>query len=66
MTGFDGLPFTRLMKPKLTTIDQPCYDMGYRGASILIDMLNGENVDEDMELILDMELLIRDSVKKIN
>ena len=47
--GFDepapdtyGLSFGSLLKPQLTVVAQPGYEMGQRAASILLEMLSGE------------------------
>jgi LacI family transcriptional regulator len=45
-TGTEGLSFGKLIKPELTVIAQPGYQIGQRAAGMLLEMLAGpENVD---------------------
>jgi DNA-binding LacI/PurR family transcriptional regulator len=61
IVGFDDLPFVSLLTPSLTTVRQLANDMGYRAATILFDMLNGE-LEPPSEEMFPVEVQIRDSV----
>ncbi|MFC7659099.1 substrate-binding domain-containing protein [Pseudonocardia benzenivorans] len=39
VVGFDDLPVSALLTPRLTTVRQPAHDMGFRAASALFDLL---------------------------
>jgi DNA-binding LacI/PurR family transcriptional regulator len=41
VTGFDGQPFTKIMSPKLTTMKQNAYELGYEAAKMLHGILKG-------------------------
>jgi len=60
--GFDDTPLAKVVWPALTTIRQPIYKMGFQAAKLLV-----KRRDEKVEIgqILDFEIMIRDSVKKI-
>lgn len=64
VVGFDDIMVSRLLKPKLTTVHQPNYEMGRTSAEILIDTLEGVSRGTTT-VILDTKLQIRDSVKVI-
>lgn len=40
--GFDGIPISRLVNPRLTTMELPLYEMGETIANILMKMINGQ------------------------
>jgi LacI family transcriptional regulator len=61
--GFDDIFLSRLIKPKLTTIHQPIYEMGVASVNFLIDHIEG-NCKCD-KIIFETELIRRDSVKKL-
>lgn len=60
IVGFDDLDQTTMIFPELTTIRQPCVEMGVRAAEILIDQLENKNT-EPMHVILPTTLVIRQS-----
>ncbi|WMM72340.1 LacI family DNA-binding transcriptional regulator [Rhodococcus pyridinivorans] len=39
IVGFDDLPLSSLLTPRLTTVRQPARDMGYRAATVLFDLI---------------------------
>ncbi|HLG77758.1 MAG TPA: LacI family DNA-binding transcriptional regulator [Ktedonobacteraceae bacterium] len=60
IVGFDDLDQTTMIFPELTTIRQPCVQMGVRAAEILIDQLENDNTEPVHEL-LPTTLVIRQS-----
>ena len=64
IVGFDGLEMAKYFHPAITTIKQPRYQMGAKGMEMLIRLIKHETVELD-ELILDFELVIRDSCRSI-
>lgn len=42
VVGFDDLPISVLLTPRLTSVRQPAHDMGYRAAKVLFDLLDGK------------------------
>ncbi|WP_373470907.1 LacI family DNA-binding transcriptional regulator [Carnobacterium alterfunditum] len=61
--GYDDMPFSRMMYPGLSTIAQPAYEIGYKGAELLCDILEKGFV-EDGRIQLPVTLKIRESVRK--
>lgn len=56
--GFDDLEFSELLHPALTTVSQPKYQMGAKGANLLIKRLRGAT-DPPQHLVLPTELTLR-------
>jgi LacI family transcriptional regulator len=61
LAGFDDLPAALLFDPFLTVVSQPAYEMGRRGAEMLLARLRGEGPAEPQNLILPTELIVRRS-----
>jgi len=60
---FDDLPFARSFHPRLTAVAQPGNEMGYRGANLLMDRVEGKLSGEPVTIRLAPELKIRESSK---
>jgi LacI family transcriptional regulator len=59
---FDDLPFSEVFRPHLTSLAQPAYQMGYEGAQLLIQRLQGKIKSRKRVTIrLIPELKIRES-----
>jgi len=62
---FDDLPLAELLRPQLTSVAQPAYIMGYRGAELLIQRLAAKTakkgVGGPIAVRLPTELKIRES-----
>jgi LacI family transcriptional regulator len=61
--GFDNIMESRYMK--LTTVDQFIYKMGYVATQMLIKLINGEEL-EDQIYKMQTQLVIRESCQKFN
>lgn len=60
IVGFDDLPQTTMIYPELTTIRQPCVELGVRATELLIKRLENEHCEPE-HIILPTELIIRQS-----
>ena len=58
LVGFDDINEVRLRKPSLTTIKQPLFEMGYRAATGIINLIDGQVIQSQK---LETELIIRES-----
>ena len=63
-TGFDDDAMSRLVRPKLTTIRQDIREKGRVAVDCLEKLIKGENLEEK-NYTLPVEMVFRDSVKKI-
>ena len=43
VTGFDDVDYTTMFHPHLTTVYQPCYDMGRQSVSIVLGIINEQD-----------------------
>ena len=63
-TGFDDVLISRIIRPALTTVHQDPIRRGELAVDTLIKMIQGEEIP-DWDVKLPVELVIRDSVKRI-
>lgn len=65
VVGFYDTKLSSLFRPKLTTVKQPIYDMGAVAIRLLIKLIKGEEIQDNM-VYLPHSLVIRDSCRKID
>jgi len=63
IVGYDDISIASYCSPKLTTIHQDRYEMGYRAAQLLVDMLEGRAINREIELL--NELIVRQSTARL-
>lgn len=63
--GFDDMDVSAYIEPALTTVRVPAYKMGSMAAELLISKLK-ERKEGRQHLILDTDLVIRDSCKRLS
>lgn len=61
LVGFSDNPNATLVRPALTTVSQPAYEIGKTAASILLDILHGRSGKKGMTIMLETSLVIRES-----
>lgn len=64
VVGFDNIQMSKLIEPKLTTVDKPMHKMGVVGTRLLFDIIDRKNSDESMkmpEIMLQCKLKVRKS-----
>jgi LacI family transcriptional regulator len=64
LAGFDDLPEPLILDPFLTVVAQPAYEMGRRGAELLLERLIQGAPDQAREIVLPTELVIRRSTAR--
>ena len=62
VVGFDDIDLAEITDPSLTTVFQPGYQMGARGATLLIKRLRGSGDEPPQNIVLPTELKVRHSV----
>lgn len=60
VVGYDDRPIASIIRPHLTTVTLPCYQMGREAARLLLSQIEGE-IDFAEELVLQGQLIVRDS-----
>ncbi|MBW7456566.1 LacI family DNA-binding transcriptional regulator [Paenibacillus sepulcri] len=63
IVGFDNIDIAAYHTPAITTVNQHKYETGYQAAQLLVDLLEGRNVNR--YIVLNTELVKRDSVRTI-
>lgn len=62
--GYDGIPFSEMSYPMLTTIKQPIYEIGNIGAEKMLDVLQETESVEEKEIVLPVSLSFGESLRK--
>lgn len=65
LAAFDDLPAALVLDPFLTVAAQPAYDMGHKGAELLIDRLEDKGPPAIQHVVLPTELIVRRSTAPI-
>lgn len=60
VVGFDNLKMATIFSPRMTTIDQPKYEIGQRATNMLLTLMKGGSL-EKKKIVLKDELIIRES-----
>lgn len=60
VTGFDGIPLSRIVRPPLTTVRQPIRQLGEQAVELLVQRL-GDSGSEPVSLMLPVSLIRRAS-----
>ena len=60
IVGFDDVQYANLLPVPLTTIHQPCHDLGVAAAAAMLERLSSPNMPA-REILLDCRLVVRDS-----
>ena len=61
LVGFSDNPNSVLVRPALTTVNQPAYDIGKTAAALLLDILEGRATKNGATITLETRLVIRGS-----
>ena len=63
--GFDNVDLSRMIHPYLSTVSQPCYELGRDSMNLLHRRINGVQIDSS-HLVLPHELIVRESSSVCN
>lgn len=61
VVGFDNIQMSKMIEPKLTTVDKPMHKMGVVGARLLFDIIDEENSESREEM--NSEIMLRCKLK---
>ncbi len=62
--GFDDIPWAQYSDPPLTTVRLPARELASRACLLLLDLMRGSD-PVDKNLVLDTELVVRKSCRKL-
>jgi len=66
VVGFDDIQSAAYCTPSLTTVRQPLFEMGQRGAQILLDRIANRETVYPAEIVVEPELVVRESTGPTN
>ena len=61
--GYDNVPISELLVPRLTAIAQSFKEMGRKAVNVLVDMIEGKTEKKEVRYTFDPTLIERDTVK---
>ena len=61
VTGFDDVDYTTMFHPFLTTVAQPCYEMGRESVAMVLELIRSETTDTPQRCFLPHQLVERES-----
>ncbi len=64
--GYDNVPISEFLVPRLTAIAQPFKEMGRKAVNVLVDMIEGKADENEVQFTFAPELIERDTVRKLN
>ncbi|MBI1295821.1 LacI family DNA-binding transcriptional regulator [bacterium] len=64
VTGFDDTPGVQLLRPALTSVRQPIWDVGQRIVEVLVGLIQGAPT-EQTQILLEPELIVRESSVRV-
>jgi len=66
VVGFDDIQSAAYSTPSLTTVRQPLFEMGQRGAQILLERIANREGSHATEVVMEPELVVRESTAQAN
>jgi LacI family transcriptional regulator len=61
IVGFDDFEWAAVLRPRLTAVAQPTYEIGATAARMLIDRIEGRGGSEPRRVVLPTRLIVRES-----
>ena len=61
VVGFDDILSAAYSTPSLTTVHQPLFEMGQRGAQVLLERIANREKEYPAEVVMEPELIVRES-----
>jgi len=61
IVGFDDFEWAAVLRPRLTVVAQPTYEIGQTATRMLIDRIKGRGAPEPRKVVLPTHLIVRES-----
>lgn len=65
IVGYDNIELASLVKPALTTVEQPTYEIGKSAAELVVSRIRDSRKSAHHTVLLPTKLIVRNSVKKL-
>ena len=66
VVGFDNIQLSNLLNPRLTTVEQPAYEMGKSAGELIISKIQNDGPSVPRQISFETKLIIRDSVGNVS
>lgn len=63
--GFDNIDISMMTTPSITTVSQPCFQIGYAACDMLIDLISNPST-VSKTILLNTELIVRESTVSLS
>lgn len=63
--GFDNIDISMMTTPSITTVSQPCFQIGYTACDMLIDLISNPST-VSKTILLNTELIVRESTVSLS
>jgi LacI family transcriptional regulator len=61
LAGFDDIPIVRYIKPSLSSVHVPIYELGILAVQRLLNSMNGKNMHKKQQIIIPTKIITRES-----
>jgi LacI family transcriptional regulator len=65
LVGFNNEPITSLVTPQISSVEQPCFELGKLAAKLFIETVHQENDMSDVDEVLKTKLFVRESSQRL-
>ncbi len=65
LVGFNNEPVTSLVTPDISSVEQPCFELGKMAAKLFIETMHNNEDMTEVEVVLKTKLIIRESSLRI-
>ena len=65
LVGFNNEPVTGLVTPGISSVEQPCFELGKMAAKLFIETMHNNEDMSDVEVVLKTKLIVRESSLRI-
>ena len=66
LVGFNNEPITSLVTPQISSVEQPCFELGKLAAKLFIETLHQDKDMSNIDEVLKTKLIIRESSQRLS
>ena len=66
LVGFNNEPITSLVTPQISSVEQPCFELGKLAAKLFIETVHQEKDMSDVDEVLKTKLFVRESSMRLS
>jgi LacI family transcriptional regulator len=65
LVGFNNEPVTSLVTPQISSVEQPCFELGKLAAKLFIETVHQDKDMSDVDEVLKTKLFVRESSQRL-